>query len=1501
MDARLGREHAFACFTSPSKFNEPTLRSREYAMAALAELERLQADQHEIMQKLLKGGNQGAKLLNTDPFQGLREVVQNADDLGATTVRFGTRTVNGRKQLVIVHDGAPVELPHVLPMIYPFFSTKQDSAQLKGRFGIGLKTLGQLGSDLTIHSPPFHFGSRGDHAVAVDEALSIPGFYDPRAEHTLFTIDLEPQYDHQSLKDWFGGWMPSDLVFLDRVHTVTLHDIDQGANPDVLSIQQSQSSEDFYLPVSGVPSKVSRTTFFVEGSAWERFVCQVKVPAGRERAAKATAGFSPISIALPVDGDTQGRIHVALPTKISTHAAFSLDAQFDPSTSREELSATNWNQWLIEASAQVMGALSVYLAQQGSNLAWYVIPVSAQTNSSSGPLNEQFRRQWAKAIEVLLECQTLIEGQFALAQVAYCDETVDGLLTEADHISICGSPMLPGWLRDEKGRWREVMDNLGVSPKLGLASVLEHCGQAGFKQNPPEWFLEVAQRCLDADEENLLLDTTWVPLAEGGRAKPLWSDEADTWLVAQLPECGLTRRHNLCQVVHPLLTSPHYEAILAWLAENANYLSDPTAEHTLRAFSRRYADTPLEAERQDLLDLRDLFEDADPSEKELGREVGAALLIEAFRYEEGSSGRSRTIKQLESPTKLYLPSSIADVHDTWPRAAGITPGLLWASPSYGEMFKISRDVRRRNVIDTKSSGRKRGVKRFLLLLGAETTPRFIPQETKAPNTFLPSQISARHFLGRAQGGLKQDYICPDLDLVVSNLQQSAPAPKSSRKGSPRANVVSASERAIALFRCIDSNWAAIEPISTTYALRSSGKGRSEDIPTTWLARLIDFPWFPNAVGVLCRPYKLVIETKVTHAMYDDHTYFASGLVEVDADSAFARALGMEVNPSVSQLVATLERERDTQEANNDASLMRLFKALAGHCPQNNSIPSPDTWVGDMPVASLRAKFGISRKRRGLIAPCVTTSPARDEWLSPSAVFAGKDIFHARQPFVLADRSLTPLWNALNIGSPDLNACIRELESISAEPYKPEIDAILIDIYRHMDRQLEKTTAADRRSLSLLPLRSAGMWLQKRPMYYCDHLNLASNKITLWAPPCAVDNLPRLIEAAGLERLQFADAPRESAWVTTDEIRFRFKTALKILKADLARDDELSYRAMESWSRFDQLTIYLHPEGSLIVDAYPKGIRPVPVPVRAHADRSAFAVHFDHPQVIGRSEHGGAAIARFAGGNASGSRTREIALAWVSAWASSEDHTLSAEINLASDNEEANLEALIAEQDRLGRSGRKKITKRPYEATSPARDSAPPPQSRHLKALPPDFSFYSTIMDGSDLPQKGQQVKSKKPLVNQPPDRNRQSNTKAPATSYCHYNSAQLQERAWAYVRAAFDRDDFPLEDLQAHRGIGADGAVNWSTFLEMKSFAREAPSEITLTEAEFRRAQECKTKFYLVIVSGLEEGFETEMRIYVNPLNTLSWSPKGSISVSGLTKGAALVLTTQRPEEEGEE
>ena len=451
MDEQLGRLHALACFNSASTFKEPTLRSKAYANAALIEFVKLQREQPEILTTLLKGGNQSAKRLNTDPYQGLREVIQNADDLNATSVQFGVKTFNGSKQLVIVHNGLPVELPHVLPMIYPFYSTKQQSAELKGRFGIGLKTLTQLGDNLTVHSAPFHFGSRDDRVAMVEEAEPIRDFYDPLADHTMVSVDLYPDYDLASLEAWFDDWAPSDLIFLENVRAITLVDLDEGISLKHLVIQLTQSDRQFKLALGKHQSRVTHSTFWVDDSLWERFVCEVRVPAGKARADKATGDFTPIGVAVPVNGGARGRIHVALPTKIHTNAAFSLDAQFDPSTSREDMIHGAWNQWLTEASGQFLGELAIYLAQQRNTLAWLAVPVGAKTNSSSDWLNKLFHEQWSKAIEAFKACPTLVDGRYALSEISYCNESIDGMLTEADHLTVSGWPMLPEWMRDSDG------------------------------------------------------------------------------------------------------------------------------------------------------------------------------------------------------------------------------------------------------------------------------------------------------------------------------------------------------------------------------------------------------------------------------------------------------------------------------------------------------------------------------------------------------------------------------------------------------------------------------------------------------------------------------------------------------------------------------------------------------------------------------------------------------------------------------------------------------------------------------------------------------------------------------------------------------------------------------------------------------------------------------------------------------------------------------------------
>lgn len=1479
-DEELGRQDANDCFANPTTFDRAGPRTIAYARAALDALEQLQRRAPGALKALLEGGNQGARQLNADASQGLREIVQNADDLGANVVRFGVRRLAGKRQLLIVHDGSPVELMHVLPMIYPFLSTKRGSARLKGRFGIGLKTLNRIGSDLSVHGHPYHFGARSDLAVQVDPAPPVPCFYDPACE-TLVTLLLEEEVDDRYLESWFETWSASDLIFLNSVRSIELHDLDEARCTQTIAVRPLPFSSNFPLNVSGTAVSAQHLRFEVQGREWDRFVVEMPVPPGKRRADKATDDTSPIGIALPSGGDGKGRIHVALPTRISTGGAFSLDAQFDPATSREELVSEGWNQWLVPSVTEVLGALAVRLVQDGSPLAWAMVPVGAATDSTSAWLNERFAAGYAKAIAALSGETGLIDGR-SLAEFAYCDADAEGLIDEADHADLAGAPMFPARLRDGGGRWREVLDAIGVSRRINLGDILGGCSTEAFDHKSADWFLSLARRCIDRGDSEHLLDARWVPLADGGRAWAQAASDATQMLVTAASDDGFASRHALFDTIHPLMLDEAHEDVRVFLAEEANLLLQVDASAVLDAATVRYAEEPLKASHQDLLDIRQLFSQVPDREPNvLGAAIGRAILIEAVRYQVDDAGKRRAVRELAHPAAVYLPASIDDEPHGWSRAAADTPGLRWASPGYAELFKISG---RKQA--ARSLGRLRGAKRFLTLLGASTIPRLERVDTPVLGLLPTLQRPARQRIGQAEGILEDDYISPDLNLVLADMQTGS-ARVRRRKGQVRGSP--AVDRAVALYRCLATNWESLEPFSTAYAVRLSRRGGRLEVAASWLAKLADAPWLVNEAGDRAAPLGLAIGTKVTNAIYADAAKFAAGLTETDAASPLARELGMEVDPPASELVRAIEQLRAGCSDADVGDLLRLYKALAGHCPQGSGTPSPETAISDLTVNSLRAKFGISRQRPGLISAHATTSPG-PRWFAPTTVFAGKDIFHGRQPFVLPDRDLAPLWNALNISTPDLADCVRELESVAGQGSWPGRDALLIDIYRHVDRLVERTSAAGRRQLAALPLLSGDRWLTSRPLYACDHPGISLAAAHLWSAPCAVSTIRAFCAAAGVEPLPLDQSPMSLGYAANEELQDRFDAAVQILRADLARDDEAAYRAMEPWSRFDGMPLHIHSDGQLLVGAMLQG-KSVPVSVKAHADVLGRAIHFDGESLIGRVEYGGYALAQFADPR----HRRNVALAWVSAWATSADGTAVPTIALADEQAESSLDELAAQADRLKRSGgRRKMAGAATAGATGAKKAEDRKEVRRLKDLPVEFDFEVILNGEREGLKKGFQIKKGKPLRTEPPGpkAGAGSNQKpAPATAYRLYDSRQLQDRGWAHVRMAFEEGLIRIDDYQSTHGVGADGAIEWKRFLEMKSFAREAPGEVTLTEAEYKRAKERKERFLLVLVSGLEEGFATELRIYSDPLATLPWTPKGSISLAGLSGGRALTLT----------
>ena len=91
-----------------------------------------------------------------------------------------------------------------------------------------------------------------------------------------------------------------------------------------------------------------------------------------------------------------------------------------------------------------------------------------------------------------------------------------------------------------------------------------------------------------------------------------------------------------------------------------------------------------------------------------------------------------------------------------------------------------------------------------------------------------------------------------------------------------------------------------------------------------------------------------------------------------------------------------------------------------------------------------------------------------------------------------------------------------------------------------------------------------------------------------------------------------------------------------------------------------------------------------------------------------------------------------------------------------------------------------------------------------------------------------------------------------------------------------------IVDLRTQRGVGADAMDELERFYELKVSAGGEPNEVTLTNAEWQRAQS-SPNFFLVVVSGVE-GVESRpsVRIIPRPLDQLEQKVSGTMMLSGV-------------------
>ena len=1048
----------------------------------------------------------------------------------------------------------------------------------------------------------------------------------------------------------------------------------------------------------------------------------------------------------------------------------------------------------------------------------------------------------------------LIDGRMiALDELAYESSALDGFLAHEDVQRLArDATALGAGPRDPAGRWRSALDAIGVSTIVGVDDLAAGFRDSRFDDRDVDWWVKAADR-LTKNLGIVALKGTrcWLTdqlspasvAARGETARPLLIGE---------PVSDFARDWSLFERLHD-----HYgkteegKRTLAWLGIHASVAALVDAADELAAFAEAYQGRPIAVSDTELRAIRDRFDLlTDRRAEPLGPRVGGALLVDGFVYRAGKRSEIKV-----SPALGYLSRTIDSDHPYWPDAAGQLPEIPWIAASYEERLKTGATRSSRKRSDGMIS---RAARKFLTLIGAASAPRIVPVGRRDGGSGLRSQAL------RAHGAeyVKQDFTSPDLQRVLAAMRR---LPKKERK-----------TRSAALLKALSRHWPSYADKMTTAAYHMATKYEYEraNVEGDWLCRLRETDWIAVGTGELTTPEQAVVRTTQTQTLYSPKSFIA-GIGPEDLRSEFAGALKLITDVRVSDLVTLLERLRAGPNPLESERALQTYRALAKFCSPPIGGASK---VGDISVNALKQRFSAGM---GLIR--VVDRQGRATWRSPAQLLNGKDIFHDPARFVPGGPGCSALWEALGIARPGLDDCIDVLRTLAAEPYSLSAEAVLIDIYRYVEPLLAKATRAQRDRLRFLPIGTPNGWARARPIHHIedrelrDQLASVRPDLRFWTPPCDMHGLPNVVAALGLTSTspQLVVPESAAARAQGDGVAPRFQACVDHLSNELARHDPGARdRIGMAWATLRNVPLAVHPS-SFEIRLLDERISPVPILVQMQAvlQRDPPLLTISENAFQQRNRCGRVIASLFA----PESRHR-IEAEWVASWVASGE-TIVERMTLASDEEHARALAAQAAATVLAPGAKIKVT-------PPASRKATTLPPRRLKAAHGGVAKVEIVMGG---PQRS--ASPKMPLATAPPPSAVPPPLSPPTTGVAEYDTRDLEQRGWEILRDVLRTSTAPeIVDFRKHHHIGADGAIDWKTFVELKATGRGSQGSVELSATEYERAREQGINFMLALVSGLEEGEQTQVRLILDPVNRAAVRAVGSMRLVGLADAPAVVM-----------
>ena len=1347
-------------------------------------------------------------------------------------------------------------------MALPYLTTKTERTDQRGRFGIGMKTLKRIADSVAIHSAPYHFSGDQLHFERIEAEAAISNFYDPTRD-TMLVVRLREAFEEDALIEWFQAWRHDSLLFLASVSRFRWCELD-GATRSERTLSFSPWVDTGFVPSH--PAIINLKFRHADGSGdhWIVWRATVEVPSRLHPAHKARSDTTEIAIAF-TEGQTPPGLFIGFRTQIPLSLPFSLDAQFDPSTSREAIIENPWNNWLIDRSCEVIANIASGLLASDPNAAWGLVPLEDEwVGKDDDPwLRGRFSsalgrvRDWLGQSAVL----ALPGATSALSDVVYEDEALSGLLDETDIERMeADRHALHADVRDKAGRWRQVMDALNVSTVLDTDALLDALQTGTFDEKPPLWWVEAGSRLVAHHPDDELFDKSFLLSDHCTAVACEAKDDTDRPLVFDTEPSAFAAHWGLLERLHPTYGgSDSGKEVIAWLTDNAAFTTHLDALTELEAFAEHFADKKIEITDEELRDLRARFDEvSDASVDQLGPKVGAVLLLDGQVFRSG-----KPLRQKVTLAESYLCKTLDGENSTWPDAAGVAPNISWIAARYEAALKTNtgRWAKRKRHDGSVS----RGPRRFLTLLGAEHAPRIVRSEGRVS---WGDQTRTTELRQRGAEQVEYDLLSPDLSRVLKDLQ------KLSKRD--------AKVRSPALLRTLSRNWERLyaermhvpaEHVAIKYIHKRG------DVTAAWLNELRDTPWIAVGRGELAEPRFAVLRTPETQAIYST---FALDLIPKDLHDDLVTALHLITDVRIGDLVDRLEQLRDGEEATDSAQTLQIYRAIAKRCPKGAKY---NTRIGEVTVQELRRRF---LNGDGLIYL------SDGSWRKPNQVMRGVDIFHDRRQFVPGGAAYANLWVVLDVPEPNFDDCIHFCRELAQEPYGAHVEAALMDVYRYMEDLVDTVERRHREKLRNLPLFCGGEWTSARPVFYVENAELRGQlvekmpSLKCWNPPCEVRDFPHLTRLLAIEtldpELNVEDSGVESL-ERGEQMRLRFVHSVDHLSAELARSESaIRDQISVGWDQLKAIALYVY-ENSIPVRAKSPVLPAsgVLLSLRALDRESPSSFHFREDD-IGDRDYGGRVLASLFPPEA----RRRIDCEWVLAWQKSLD-TAAEEIRLASDEKRA--EAMQEAAAAINASPEGKIT-----VTRP-KSREPAVKPRTLKESVGSI-IGATVKEGSTQGKPATKpIGRKRGLKPNPPEPGRPNGSVNP-TAPTAFTNADLEQRGWEILVQALDTSpDQRLVDFRNRQGVGADGVFDWKRFVEMKATARGPQTQVELSNNEFERAKQRGSDFILALVSGLETGYQDEVRLIFDPANCAGVRPTNGVKLVGLLEAPAIVIQFEVPDE----